>query len=214
MLDTQTLHEWFDYFNHLCFQDKLPVPCLLLSKSRTRLGSMTYRRERRYVIFSQSSFTLRVSTYYESTEQELQDVLLHEMIHYFIAYNKLRDTSPHGTLFRKMMCEINQKYHRNITISSRSAEKRSASMTRQPRERLILAMEMSGEAYYLTVVNPRYAKYIQSRLPLVKGLTHCEWFVSIDPFFDDYPAVRTLRARQVARETFQQKVDNGLKTDV
>lgn len=209
-LDIQTLHEWFSYFNRLCFQDKLPMPRLMLSKSRTQLGSMTYRRSRRYVVFSEQSFTIRVSTYYESSEAELQDVLLHEMIHYFIALNKLRDTSPHGVLFRRMMKEINEKHRRNITVSTCCAGKSVASSARKQRERLVLALEMESGQCFLAVVNPRYAVGIRQRLEFVSGLKRHHWLVSKDPFFADFPAVRSLRARQVSRDEFSRRVAEGI----
>lgn len=212
-LDTKTLREWFDYFNHLCFQDGLPVPQLKLSKSRTRLGTMTCRRIRRHIIMTKRTYTLRISTYYESTERELQDVLLHEMIHYFISFNNLHDTSPHGKLFIKMMNEINRTHRRNITVSSHSANKKVAATISKQLPRLVLAMEMNGKECYLTVVNQRYANDIKSKLKIVKDLTSHSWFVSADPFFHDFPTVRSLRARKVSRETLEQKVAEGQKID-
>lgn len=55
-------------------------------------------------------------------ENEWEDILIHEMIHYFIAYQGLNDNAPHGKLFREKMNEINTKYHRNISISRKNTE--------------------------------------------------------------------------------------------
>lgn len=208
-LDAETLQEWFARFNRLCFHGSLPMPRLALSKSRTQLGSMTYRRSRRYVFFPEPSFTIRVSAYYDSSEAELQDVLLHEMIHYYIALNKLRDTSPHGVLFRKMMKEINEKHRRNITVSTRCDGRTAAPAARSERERLVLALEMDDGQCFLSVVNPRYANALRLRLGLVRGLRQHHWLVSNDPFFADFPAVRSLRARRVSRDDFSRLVAAG-----
>lgn len=210
-LDIQTLHEWFNYFNQLCFEGKLPLPRLMLSKSRTQLGSMTCRRERRHVFSSVSTYTIRVSTYYDCTNEELQDVLLHEMIHYYISLNKLRDTSPHGRLFCEIMDNFNRKYHRHMTISSRMKDKKVASTQPQQRTRLILALEMTDRRYFLSVVNPHYAVEIRNVMRRVKEIKNSYWIVSADSYFNDFPTVRTLRARKVDIEVFQEKVGNGTK---
>ena len=49
----------------------------------------------------------------------IEDTILHEMIHYHIAVNQLRDTSAHGRLFRREMKRINAEGNRHITISYR-----------------------------------------------------------------------------------------------
>ena len=51
----------------------------------------------------------------------MENVVVHEMIHYYIHYNNIQDTSAHGAVFRKMMNDINTRFKRHITISDRSA---------------------------------------------------------------------------------------------
>lgn len=62
---------------------------------------------------------LRINTRFDLPEDLLQDTILHEMIHYYIAVNHLRDTSTHGQLFRREMKRINEQGNRHITISYR-----------------------------------------------------------------------------------------------
>lgn len=52
-------------------------------------------------------------------EELVEDTILHEMIHYYIAFNQWRDTSTHGQLFRREMKRINEKGGRHISISYR-----------------------------------------------------------------------------------------------
>lgn len=89
-LTVDILHAWFRQFNADYFGDELPVPRIALSKARTRLGTMSYRRVRKLLRWTYTDFTIRISTYYECSEREYQETLLHEMIHYYIAYK----TSP------------------------------------------------------------------------------------------------------------------------
>lgn len=210
-LDIQTLHKWFDHFNHLCFNGELPEPRLMLSKSRTQLGSMTYRRQSRCVISSVSTYTIRVSTYYDCPEEQLQDVLLHEMIHYYISLNHLRDTSSHGILFCQMMNDINQKFHRHITISSRMSNHNIAIQSQKHRARLVLGLEMNNGTHFLSVVNPHYAQEIKRTIKTIREIRRSHWFVSADAYFNNFPTVRSLRARKVEFETFKQKFDGGVQ---
>lgn len=121
-LTVEILKEWFVRFNADYFDGTLPLPRLALSRARTRLGSISYKRRRRWLKTEVYDFCIRVSTYYACSERDYQNVLLHEMIHYYIAYHRLRDTSAHGRLFRKMMAELNIRYGWQISISARKRE--------------------------------------------------------------------------------------------
>ena len=122
ILTVEILKEWFVRFNTDYFDGTLPVPRLALSRARTRLGSISYKRRRRWLKTEVYDFCIRVSTYYACSERDYQNVLLHEMIHYYIAYHRLRDTSAHGRLFRKMMAELNTRHGWQISISARKRE--------------------------------------------------------------------------------------------
>lgn len=45
----------------------------------------------------------------------IRNVLVHEMIHYYIAYNKIEDNEDHGVEFMKLAESLNQKYGLSIT---------------------------------------------------------------------------------------------------
>ena len=44
-------------------------------------------------------FKLRINKRIDLPEQEIEDIIIHEMIHYHIAYNGIKDTSTHGRVF-------------------------------------------------------------------------------------------------------------------
>lgn len=117
-LTIDILHAWFRQFNADYFGDELPVPRIALSKARTRLGTMSCRRVRKLLRWTYTDFTIRISTYYECSEREYQETLLHEMIHYYIAYKNISDTSSHGKVFRQIMLQLNNEHGWNITITS------------------------------------------------------------------------------------------------
>ena len=112
----------FDEYNTRFFADSLPPIHIKLSNARTFLGKVTFVKHRKWLFgdWIYSNFTLRINTRYDLPEELIQDTILHEMIHYYIAINHLRDTSTHGRLFRSEMKRINAEGNRHITISCRN----------------------------------------------------------------------------------------------
>lgn len=67
-------------------------------------------------------FKLQISTQIDLSECELEDTIIHEMIHYYIGVHQWRDTSAHGRLFRQMMNDINERFGRQVTVSHQSTK--------------------------------------------------------------------------------------------
>ncbi|NPD80626.1 sprT domain-containing protein [Prevotella sp. PINT] len=113
----------FNEYNGLIFNGELPAIPIKLSKAKTSLGQLAFKRRRTwYGRTVYSDFRLRVSTHFDLPENELEDIIIHEMIHYYIFVNRLKDKSAHGPLFRQMMKDINTRYGRNISISRKQKE--------------------------------------------------------------------------------------------
>lgn len=99
-------------FNRLCFSGKLNEPVFVLSKARSFVGQCMKTKE--------GVFSIKVSISFDLLQEDWEDVIIHEMIHYYIMSNKLHDTSSHGKLFVQLMDSINRQFGRHITISHRS----------------------------------------------------------------------------------------------
>ena len=106
-IDIQWLQNNFARFNARYFSDLLPVPRFGVGHSRTRLGTLSYKRKTRMGRSQCSDFAIHLSNYYDQTEHQFQSVLLHEMIHLSIACSGVKDTAPHGVVFRGMMQRLN-----------------------------------------------------------------------------------------------------------
>lgn len=111
------LEQCFERFNREIFEGKLPPVPIHLTKAVGYLGQCSYRVRRLLGTVSYYDFKLRFSVSFDFEPAVLEDTVIHEMIHYYIAYYGIKDSSSHGRKFRQMMKEINQKFHRNITIS-------------------------------------------------------------------------------------------------
>lgn len=108
----------FDEFNRLMFDGQLPELPIAVGNARRSLGGLHFVKVRKmFGAVEYRNFHIRISAGFDLDESEIEDVLIHEMIHYYILYNKVEDTSPHGKVFRKMMKDINAHFGRNISVS-------------------------------------------------------------------------------------------------
>ena len=203
------MEEWFKRFDQEYFGGKLPLPELALTRAKTRLGQLAFKRASRWGRTKLYDFKLSMSTYYDMTDQQAKSVLLHEMIHYIIGYTGLKDTSPHGVVFRGMMDNLNRKYGWDIRVmtstkgwkvSERVAEKKKA---KGPQTYLMLAIELKDGKFYLSRVNPGFARRIENQLPMVRELRSHRWYTTQEPYFEDYPQVRSLRGRRITKGDFE-----------
>lgn len=209
------MEEWFKRFDQEYFGGKLPLPELSLTRAKTRLGQLAFKRASRWGRTKLYDFKLSMSTYYDMTEQQAKSVLLHEMIHYIIGYTGLKDTSPHGVVFRGMMDNLNRKYGWDIRVmtstkgwkvSERVAEKKKA---KGPQTYLMLAIELKDGKFFLSRVNPGFARRIEKQLPMVRELRSHRWYTTQESYFEDYPQVRSLRGRRITKNDFE-KLQNVL----
>ena len=96
-ISVKELEEWFSEFNVKYFGGILPMPALSVGMSRTRLGSMSWRRTKK-MFRTRTEYTIRISNYYDMDSKAFKSVLLHEMIHLLIEYKRLKGYFPseHG----------------------------------------------------------------------------------------------------------------------
>ena len=206
MSEEESLTTKFNKYNDLIFSSKLPIPRLKWSRGKTRLGQMACKRKRSWGRTTFYDYTISVSNYYKLTTEEIDDVLIHEMIHYSIAYTGLKDTSAHGVIFRGMMDKINRSFGRHITISvrTRNLQARSA---QQPKDYLILALKTKDGKYFFSSVNPSAAGKLAISLARAREIEHYAWYQSQDEYFRSMPRVRSLRGRQVSEEVYKTMIE-------
>lgn len=203
------MEEWFRRFDQAYFGGKLPVPELGLTRAKTRLGQLSFKRASRWGKTKLYDFRLSMSTYYDMTDKQAKSVLLHEMIHYIIGYTGLKDTSSHGIVFRGMMDNLNRKYGWEIRVmtstkgwkvSEAVEEKKKA---KGPQTYLILAIEMTDGKHYLSRVSPRFARSLEKQLLQVREVSAHHWYTTQESYFEDYPQVRSLRGRRISKSDFE-----------
>jgi len=207
-IDIAWMARRFALFNDLYFEGKLAAPRFAINRARTRLGSLSYKRRRGQVSWRHPlgasvvcDFTIRLSNYYDQTDEQFADVLLHEMIHYYIAVNGLRDNATHGKLFRSMAERLNAKGH-HITVRTDTRNWQTANAEKLAKKRLVLMMKADGNCY-LSVINPRYAEAIERQIKRTKRIEGHRWIVTDDPRFEHYSVCRSLRGVRVSADEYQ-----------
>lgn len=102
-LTIKYLTDKFEVYNMLYFNNLLPIPKFKITSARHTLGQYKYNGLALY------SHTICVTDYYNRpTEKDYDQTLIHEMIHYFIKYMKIEDTSSHGRIFKQQCKRINK----------------------------------------------------------------------------------------------------------
>lgn len=102
----------FFTYNDEYFGGVLPFPKIKVKHSFRVLGYFSCEYDEDDEMFNQ---TIEISDNYDYTDEQFRDILVHEMIHYYLAYMGIDPQCNHGSEFRKMASEFNSKYGMNIT---------------------------------------------------------------------------------------------------
>ena len=116
----------------------------------------------------------------------------------------MKDTAPHGVVFRRMADELNRNYGWNIRVTGSTRGVKPA----QPQpssDYLVLALLLDSGEYLFSVVNPRYAHGIDREIRNVSRVKNFNWYTTRDGYFMNFPKVRSLRGRRVSAEIFKEK---------
>ncbi len=140
-ITVQDIERKFDRFNQEIFWGKLPPVPIELSRAKSFLGMCCCQKHKNFFGKEEKyNFKLRFSTQIDLSEQEFEDTLIHEMIHYYIGINRLKDTAPHGKIFRHLMQSINEQYGRHITISHKLSEEQMQQLSPPDKRSRIVAV--------------------------------------------------------------------------
>lgn len=207
-IDTEWIAVNFDRFNKENFGGRLTPPKFSVNNARTRLGSMAFKWKRSLFKRETYDYVIRLSNYYDIPEVEFQNVLLHEMIHYYIAVNHFKDDSVHGTMFRSIAQRINkQGWHVVVRTDTRKwpvAERNRKKVI--TRKRIVLAASTTDGKYFLSVIGPGSVRKVKLQIARTPQIREARWFESSDDYFQQFPQCRTLRGRIVAKELWEEKV--------
>lgn len=192
----------FDHFNALCFEGELPPIPIVLTKAGTFLGKVEYKGRRGLfgLVSGNTDFRIKISTCFDLPQEELEDVVIHEMIHYYIAWHNIKDSSTHGKIFRNIMEQLNGRYGRHVTVSHKSKGGQMPARRHKPGRRYLCITTFRNGIRYVTVAADTKVLTLHRLFSRCPDITGIQWYGSTDPFFDRYPRSRTPKVYKITPE--------------
>lgn len=191
----------FSEFNTKMFGGRLPRVRIRMSEAATFLGQcVAKRRPHPDGSIEHYDFELRISALRDLSEPELEDVIIHEMIHYFIMYHGLIDTSPHGEIFKAMMHSINRNFGRHISISHRSSAEERAQVRAEKRTWHVIATIKFRNGRHGVKVLPRVVPKVlayHKNASASPDIVDVKLYLHDNPFFNRYPTSAALRVHEI-----------------
>ena len=210
------IQQTFDRFNALCFEGALPPIPIVLTKARTFLGKVEYRGVRGLfgLVTANRDFRMKISTSFDLPREELEDVVLHEMIHYYIAWKGIRDSSVHGDVFRNIMKQLNARYGRHITVRHKAKDGQLPEKisTKASRHYICVTTFRDGVRCVTVAASTKIFELHRffSRCP---DIVRLQWYGSLDPFFDRYPRSRTPKAYKIKPDELELHLKDAVAYD-
>ena len=204
LITVSDIQSIFNIYNSLCFDGKLPLPRIRIGHAKGYLGQLRYKvKKDKSGKATYSDFSLNFTQRYEMDQEKLEDVVIHEMIHYYIHYNNIQDTSAHGVVFRKMMDDINIRFKRNITISDRSGLPVSDESQQIKMHLVCVATLKSGDTGVAVCTRTR-AFEIYDELPRRYDILKFSWYFTSDQYFNRFKRTNTAKLYRADKEEVNQ----------
>lgn len=112
IIDKFNLMAYFTEYNNAFFGGILPYPEFKIRKSYYTLGFFSCNYNDDYSLYN---CVLEISNRYDYTEEQFRNVMVHEMIHYYLAYTGKDVKMEHGAEFDRMATKLNREHSLNIT---------------------------------------------------------------------------------------------------
>lgn len=203
----------FQEFNAQMFDGKLMMPPIQLSRASTFVGQCAAKKRRTLLHGTQLfDFRLKFSICFDLTEKEWEDTIIHEMIHYYIGVNGIKDTSAHGQVFRQMMETINQRFCRKLTITHRSTPEQKEQIYNAKKVWHVIALVHFADGRKGLKVLPRIRQRIETyRTTMLrdKRFSRIDLFMSNDPYFNRFPNSSAFNVVMVKEDEFMPHIEQA-----
>ena len=199
----------FNEFNALMFNGELPALPIKLSNARSFLGQLSYKmRDKEDGTKECYDFVLRINTKYDLPEPEVEDTIIHEMIHYFIHCHQIKDTSQHGEVFQMMMKGINQKYGRHVSVRHFTT-KEEQEQDDEKRQHIVCVSRFKTNLRGITVSTKSRVFDLWEQMKSFPDVVEQHWYISTDPFFNKFPRAVTPKIYRVPIDEIEQHLQGA-----
>ena len=198
------IEQKFEEFNQQMFAGQLPKLPIELSDAKTFLGKCVFKiRKGKDGKNHYYDFKLRINTRIDLPETEIEDTIIHEMIHYFIGYNQLEDASAHGSVFLHMMNTINEKYGRKVSVSFKGTREQNEQAIDTKQHWHVVAIVKFKDGRYGVKVLPRVQQRIvtyYNKAGAANEVESVKLFMSNNIYFNRFPNSSALNVQYVEIE--------------
>lgn len=194
----------FDKFNIEYFKGALLTPLFEISHCRNALGDFRRRG---------NLYRIRISDYYIRQQRDIEQTLLHEMIHLFQSQFKYRDRS-HGETFKDKAFEINNKggWYISRTSNVKGCQvnpKYAKKETSKPKAYYMMVYKsVTGKYFLFRMALRSMSKWVDTVANYRPSVIQFATFTSNDEEFESYPSCRTTaRGSYITKEQYDSIVE-------
>ena len=190
----------FERFNREIFRNELPKVRFECTRARTYAAQYCYRKSPFLRKTIPESRCIRYSIFHGFSEKVLEEILIHEMLHLYIEVKKLKDTSPHGHIFKALSAQINESYGYNVNVSLKAETATNSGDAGNNTESGINAqcckrqffclLELDDGNYGVCTVTQSALFKLWDKLGPAFNCRHWKWYVSRHAFFQKFPKTR------------------------
>ena len=108
------VHTFWDC-NKKYFNNSLPTPIFETTNSIGYIARFEYYKNKKNSKKPIRNQIIKMSDCFDYPEKAFVEIMVHEMIHYYIAWNRIKDNKAHGRKFMEIANEMKEKYGLEIT---------------------------------------------------------------------------------------------------
>lgn len=176
------LQNKFDEFNAWFFSNELPPIVISLCRSKRTYGKFKYVRN---AVKKEIPIRIEISKYFDLPQKNIEEVLIHEMIHYYCCIKNWRTKDPHGYHFLLVAGRINNMSNYHITTfyeGEKGAINRSYKKTYY-----YVTYEYCNNKYFSRISkNMAYSYMGNNMYGVFKKVKNVEVFTTSDESLDKY----------------------------
>ena len=211
IITIKEIKEQFDIWNKKAFNGELPTPQFELMQTKRMLGQFCPRK-----VMGQYTYKIRISVFYDRPFEFYVDTIVHEMLHFYINFKEIKDTSSHGKIWKQKAAEISNKYGLNITrtsspgggVSDAVIEKQSNKKVRK--FEYVFVCKIKGRYGAIVVPSTKVHKFV----PMFNNWKAIESFKVVKaPWCQTFTlkhARTTCSVRYVTKETYDELLRNKI----
>ena len=160
IITIREIKEQFNIWNEKAFNGELPTPQFELMQTKHMLGQFCPRK-----VMGQYTYKIRISVFYDRPFEYYVDTIVHEMLHYYIKYKGIKDTSSHGRVWKSMAADLSRKFGLTITRTNPAGGGATDAVKEKKggKQEYVIICKLNNGRYGAAVLPPTKVSYFKSQ---------------------------------------------------